>query len=130
VHKGGTVPEITQETIDKIDSEYAKWAEFLNVGVGLLLFSLGISCLGTPRPGITGFLSLLFMLLFMVYGQKHFPRKLRELRKASLVGIDELLLLGIERKHFGIQGVFKNFPVFLAGWLFLGGVAIYGIWFK
>jgi len=124
------VPEITQETIEEIESEYAKWAEFLNVGVGLLSFSLGISCLGTPRPDVTGFLSLLFMLLFMVYGQKHFPLKLRELRKASLVGIDELLLLGIERKYFGIRGVSKNFPVFLAGWLFLGGVAIYDAFFK
>ncbi len=124
------MPEITQETIEEIESEYAKWAEFLNVGVGLLSFSLGISCLGTPRPDVTGFLSLLFMLLFMVYGQKHFPRKLRELRKASLVGIDELLLLGIEHKYFGIRGIFKNFPVFLAGWLFLGGVGIYGAFFK
>lgn len=124
------MPEITQETIEEIESEYAKWAEFLNVGVGLLSFSLGISCLGTPRPDVTGFLSLLFMLLFMLYGQKHFPHKLRELRKASLVGIDELLLLGIERKYFGIRGVFKNFPVFFTGWLFLGGVGIYGIYFK
>lgn len=122
--------EITQATIDEIESEYAKWAEFLNVGVGLLSFSLGISCLGTPRPDVTGFLSLIFMLLFMAYGKNHFPRKLRELRKASLVGIDELLLLGIERKHFGIRGIFKHFAVFLAGWLFLGGVGIYGVFFK
>lgn len=122
--------EITQATIDEIEIEYAKWAEFLNVGVGLLSFSLGISCLGTTHPDVTGFISLLFMLLFMLYGKKHFPRKLRELRKASLVGIDELLLLGIERKYFGIGGLSKNFPVFLSGWFFLGGVSIYGIFFK
>lgn len=124
------MPEITQETIAEIETEYAKWAEFLNVGVGLLSFSLGISCLGTTRTDVTAFLSLLFMLLFMVYGQKHFPRKLRELRKASLVGIDELLLHGIERKYFGIKSLFKHFPIFIVGWLFLGGVGIYGIFFK
>jgi len=124
------VSEITQETIAEIETEYAKWAEFLNVGVGLLSFSLGISCLGTTRTDVTAFLSLLFMLLFMVYGQKHFPRKLRELRKASLVGIDELLLHGIERKYFGIKSLFKNFPIFLTSWCFLGGVGIYGIFFK
>ncbi|HEY3432470.1 MAG TPA: hypothetical protein VGK09_07970 [Rhodocyclaceae bacterium] len=122
--------EITQETIEEIENEYAKWAEFLNVGVGLLSFSLGISCIGTPRPDITADLSLFFMLLFMMYGQKHFPKRLRELRRASLVGVDEILLLGIERKYFGIRGLCRNFPVFLAGWLFLGSVAIYGAFFK
>lgn len=124
------MPEITQETIEEIETEYAKWAEFLNVGVGLLSFSLAISCLGTTRTDVTAFLSLLFMLLFMVYGQKHFPRKLRELRKASLVGIDELLLHGIERKYFGRKSLFKHFPIFLAGWFFLGGVGIYGAFLK
>lgn len=119
--------KITLETIEEIEGEYAKWSEFMNVGVGLLSFNLGISCLGTPRPDISGFLSLGFMLLFMMYGQSNFPRKIRELRKAELVGIDQLTLLGIERKYFGVQGLFRNFPVFLSGWLFLGGVAIYGL---
>lgn len=124
------MPEITHEIIEEIESEYAKWAEFLNIGVGLLSFSLGISCIGATRTDVTAFLSMLFMLLFMVYGQKHFPRKLRELRKTSLLGIDELLLHGIERKYFGIRSVFKNFPIFLTGWFFLGGVGIYGVFFK
>jgi len=122
--------QITDKTIEEIETDYAKWAEFLNVGVGLVSFSLGISCLGTPRPDISGFISLTFMLMFMVYGQKHFPHRLRELRKASLVGIDEILLVGIEHKYFGIGSLFKSFPVFLLGWLFLGGVAIYGIYLK
>ena len=124
------MPEITQKTIEEIESDYAKWAEFLNVGIGLLSFSLGISCLGTTRTDVTACLSLLFMLLFMVYGQKHFPRKLNELRKASVAGLDEILLLGIERKYFGIRSLFKNFPIFLAGWFFLGGVGIYGAFIK
>lgn len=124
------MPEITNEIIEEIESDYAKWAEFLNVSVGLLSFSLGISCIGTTRTDVTAFISMLFMLLFMVYGQKHFPRKLRELRKTSLLGIDELLLHSIERKYFGIRSVLKNFLVFLTGWFFLGGVGIYGIFFK
>lgn len=117
--------EITQETIAEIEIEYAKWAEFLNIGVGLLSFSLGISCLGTPNPQATGLISLLFMLLFMTYGMKHFPNRLRELRKKSLTGIDEILLRGIEDKYFGTKSLIKNFPVFITGWLFLGGVCVY-----
>lgn len=122
------MPTITAKTIEEIEGEYAKWAEFTNVGVGLLSFSLGISCLGTPRPDITGFLSLLFMFLFMAYGQKHFPRKIRDLRKAELAEIDQLTLLGIERKYFSTRSLLRYFPVFSAGWLFLGGVALYGIY--
>ena len=121
------MPKITLKTIEEIESEYAKWAEFLNVGVGLLSFSLGISCLGTPRPDITSFLSLIFMFMFMVYGQKHFPRKIRELRKADLAGMDQLALLGIERKYFGLQSLFRNFPVFFSGWIFLGSVGLYSV---
>lgn len=119
--------KITLKTIEEIEIEYAKWAEFLNVGVGLLSFSLGISCLGTPHPDITSFLSLIFMFMFMLYGKKHFPRKIRELRKTELIGMDELTLLGIERKYFGFRSVLHNFPVFLGGWFFLGGVGLYSI---
>lgn len=122
--------KITLKTIAEIESEYAKWAEFLNVGVGLLSFSLGISCIGTARPDITGFISLLFMFMFMAYGQKHFPRKIRELRKSDLVGIEQLKLQGIERNYFGIRNVLRNFPIFLAGWLFLGCVGLYGVYLK
>ena len=124
------MPKITPRTIEEIESEYAKWAEFTNVGVGLLSFSLGISCLGTPRPDITGFLSLLFIFLFMAYGQKHFPSKIRELRKAELAEIDQLTLAGIERKFFSVRSLPRFFPVFSAGWLFLGGVALYGIFIR
>lgn len=116
--------KITDTTLAEIETEYAKWSEFLNIGVGLLSFSLGISCLGTPIPGISALLSLLFMLIFIAYGRKkHYPAKLRELRKATLVGIDEVALLGIKRKYFGLSAIFRKFPVFLVGWFFLGGVA-------
>lgn len=119
--------KITLQTITEIETEYAKWAEFLNVGVGLLSFNLGISCLGTPSPSISASLSLVFMFLFLLYGQKHFPRKIRELRKSDLAEMDRLTHIGIEHKYFGIKSLFRYFPVFLAGYLFLGAVCLYGI---
>ncbi|MBU0589928.1 MAG: hypothetical protein KJ852_12985 [Gammaproteobacteria bacterium] len=117
---------ITNKTISEIEAEYSRWSEFLNGGIGIFAFSLGISCIGTPRPDITALLSLLFLLVFTAYGQRHFPQKLKALRKTELSGVDEVALLGIEKKYFGATAVFKNFPVYLIGWCFLGGVAIYG----
>jgi hypothetical protein len=117
---------ITNKTISEIEGEYAKWSEFLNGGIGLFAFNLGISCLGTSRPDITAFLSLLFLLVFSAYGQRHFPQKLKSLRKTELSGVDEIALLGIEKKYFGFAALFRNFPVYLVGWCFLFGVAIYG----
>lgn len=118
---------ITNKTLSDIEAEYAKWSEFLNGGVGLLAFNLGISCLGTPRPDITAILSFIFLFLFMLYGQRHFPQKLKTLRKAELAGVDEVAFLGIEKKYFGFVAIFKNFSVYLVGWGFLIGVCVYGV---
>lgn len=117
--------QISSETLAEIEEEFAKWAEFLNVGVGLLSFSLAISCLGTPKPYLSSFTSLIFLFVFMAYSQKRFPRKILELRKADLDGLDEVAFLGIERKYFSLKSIIKNCPVFLTGYLFLGGVCFY-----
>ncbi|MFC4258557.1 hypothetical protein ACFOZ5_05840 [Marinobacter lacisalsi] len=119
--------EINEDTLNKIEAEYSKWGEYLNGGLGLLSFSFGLSCLGTPRPDITGSISLVFIIIFSIYGKEHFPEKLKELRKKELSGVDELTLLRIEKRYFGISALFRNFPVYLIGWTFLGLVAIYGV---
>jgi hypothetical protein len=117
--------QISKETLSEIEEEFAKWSEFLNMGVGLFSFSLAISCLGTPKPFLSSLTSLIFLFLFMKYSQKHFPKKILDLRKAELVGVDEVAFLGIESKYFSIMSLIKNCPVYLAGYLFLGGVCIY-----
>lgn len=122
------MPEITDKTLEEIKIEYKKWAEYLNGVLGILSFSFGLSCLGTPWPDTTGFFSLCFLILLGVYGKNRFPEKIRELRKADLKGIDELTLIGIEKKYFGLGALLFKFPVFLTGWLFLGGVSVFGVW--
>lgn len=117
--------EISPETLSEIEEQFAKWAEFLNIGVGLFSFSLGISCLGTPKPLISSLASLVFLFVFMKYSQKHFPKKILELRKAQLVGIDEVVFLGIEKKYFSISSLIRSCPVYLAGYMFLGGICVY-----
>lgn len=118
---------ISEDELIEIEAEYSKWGEYLNGGIGLLSFSFGLACLGTPRPDITGFLSLAFILLFAAYGKERFPKRIKELRKRQLSGVDELTLLGFEKKYFGFRALFRNFTVYVAGWSFLGGVAIYGV---
>lgn len=122
--------QISSKTLAVIEEEFAKWSEFLNVSVGLLSFSLAISCLGTPKPYLSSFTSLIFLFVFMKYSQKRFPRKIIELRKADLVGVDKVAFLGIERKYFSLTSLIKNCPVFLVGYLFLGGVCLYHGIFK
>jgi len=119
--------EIKEDLITELEAEYAKWAEYLNGGIGLLSFSFGLACLGTPRPDITGFLSLAFIMLFAMHGKNKFPERLRVVRKQKFSGISELILIGFEKKYFGATALFKNFPVYLMGWFFLGGVTIYGV---
>lgn len=123
------MPIINDETIAEIDSEYEKWGEYLNGGIGILAFAFGLSCLGTPWPDVTGFCSLVFLMLLSFYGKQSFPQKIKSLRKIKLEGIDEMTLLGIEKKYFGIKALFFRFPIFLAGWCFLGGVSVYGVWY-
>jgi hypothetical protein len=121
------MPTITEQTIAEIDAEMAKWAEFLNFGVGVTSFGTAISCIGTPRPDITGLMALAFYLVLMIYGSDRFPRKVLELRKAKLEGIDSLTLVGIEKKNFGLRAAMHHFPVFMVGWSFLGCVTLYGL---
>jgi hypothetical protein len=117
--------QISSKTLAAIEEEFAKWAEFLNVGVGLLSFSLAISCLGTPKPYLSSFISLVFLFVFMKYSQKRFPSKILELRKADLAGVDEVAFLGIESKYFSFKSLITNCPVFLVGYFSLGGVCFY-----
>ena len=119
--------KITQDTLLEIESAYARWSEFLNGIVGILAFSFGLSSLGTNNPQFFASLSLCFLLVVMLYGQKHFPKKIKELRKEKLVEIDSLILIGIEKKYFGIKALFKNFAIYLIGWLFLVAIIAFDV---
>jgi len=118
---------ITDKALSDFELEFARWAEFLNAGVGLVAFNLGISCLGTPHPAITAAFSIGFLLVFMGYGFKYFPQKIRKLRGQTLSGVDEVALLGIEKKYFGVCASFTKYPIYTLGWLFLLGVFVYGV---
>jgi hypothetical protein len=118
-----TENEITNNTLIEIEGDYLRWKEYLNIGAGVLGFNLAISCLGTAAPKTWAFVSVIFMGIFLWYGKNHFPQKIKDLRKAELQGVDEVLLLGLEVKYFGWKALIKNFPLYLMAMLFLTGIA-------
>lgn len=120
--------KINTETLKEIEDQYAKWGEYLNSFIGLLSFQFALSCLGTNRPDITGFISLIFLTALGLYGRKRFPEKIRELRKEELSKIDKMTLSGIEKKYFGFKSLFQFFPIYVIGWTFLTSVSLYGIY--
>lgn len=120
--------KITEDLLRTLEGEYAKWAFILNNFIGVTSFSLGISCLGTPRPDITGLLSLVFMLVVGIYAREAFPKTLLQLRDATLSEIDQLTRDGLRRKYLSLQAAITHAPVFLIGWLFLGAVELWGLW--
>ncbi len=117
---------ITREDVRRIESEYAKWKEILNVGVGVLSFTLGIACLGTPCPGLWATVSLAFVLVLFLHFRRYFPKTIRHLRKQELEAIDALTLQGIENKYFSGAALFAGFGGYWFGFLFLCLVAVGG----
>lgn len=117
---------ITNDLLIEIENEYSKWAEFFNIFLGVLSFTLGISCLGTPRPDVTGGISICFVFALLYNGQKQFPKTIKKLRDFKLEGVDELALIGIEKKYFSLKTFITTCPVFFFGLIFLGIVTCYG----
>lgn len=114
---------ITCEDLQRIESEYAKWREALNGGVGVLSFTLGIACLGTPCPGLWASVSLIFVLVLFRHFRRYFPKTIRHLRKQEFEGIDALTWQGIENKYFGLTAALTGFSGYAFGFIFLVLVA-------
>ena len=111
--------KITNRDLRVIEDEYGKWKEICNVGVGTLSFALSIACIGTPCPGVWAWVSIAFVLVMLHHFQKYFPKKIRKLRAKELEGMDELTLLGIEKKYFGLKAAFMGFGGYFFGLVFL-----------
>ncbi len=101
---------ITEKTLRTVEREYSTWAFILNNVLGVTAFSLGISCLGTPRPDITGSLSLVFMLIVGIDCRKNFPKTLIQLRDAQLSKLDQLTRDGIRKKYLSVGAAITHAP--------------------
>ena len=113
-----------ENVLAEIEKEFSKWKEFLNITIGLFSFNLAISCLGTKNPKSWAFVSFIFVGILLGYGNKYFPQKIKELRKAELNKIDKLTLKGLEVEYFGLKNFWKHCPLYLLGFLFLALLAL------
>ena len=62
--------------------------------------------------------------MVFIYGKSNFPTKIKHLRKEKLESIDELVLVGIEKKYFGWFSLFKNFLLYTAAMFMILMVAL------
>lgn len=103
-----------------LDEAFQKWAEFLNISVGVLSFTLGLACVATKTPSFNAMLCFIFAMLVYLTGQKVFPEEIRDLRRKSKKdkGAKRLLKL-LMTKYLGTKALLLRFHVALFGLLFL-----------
>jgi hypothetical protein len=117
--------EIADEYLETIDAQFRQWSSFLNNAIGLVSFTLAIACLGTNSPSINASLSLLVIILVRIEGSKFFPKEIQKLR--SQAKTDEkvkIILEGLESKYFGFKTNFKDYALFVFGFVLLFFVAL------
>ena len=74
---------ISDEYLEELHRGFEKWAQFLNMGFGLVAFTLSLACLGTKMPAVNAWLSIV-VLIFIRYKGSHFvPTEILDLRKRA-----------------------------------------------
>jgi hypothetical protein len=116
---------IKDELLDKVRDQFKLWAMFLNNGVGLLSFSLGLASLGTNIPWVSAILSIVVVILIRNQGKHYFPSEIKKLRDiAKNEEKARILLKGLEAEYFSNKKMIKEYPLFLIGFVFLMSVAL------
>ena len=111
--------------IEKVEQEFKLWEMFLNNGIGLLSFTLGLASLGTNIPWVSAALSLFIVILIRIQGSNYFPPEIKKLRALSKSNKQaEFYLNGFEKNFFSNYIFIQKYPVFLIGFLFLFFIAI------
>ncbi len=123
------MPKFTYNRKEKneFERELLRYKEFLNFVIGAFSFNLAFVSLGTQRPQLSAIICIFFVMLLISYGSRHYPKTLLRLKKNEKLGeAEELILIGLHKKHFGFPGLFRNFSIFFVGFLSLSSVFIYG----
>lgn len=117
--------------------EAARHNEFLNSVLGLLAFTLALTCLGFEHPDRAALLCL--GIIAPIYWQafRRFPPTLYALRALAKEAPDEgevkEAVKYLEKKYHGFSALFKNNLVLIIGLTFYGVVLLHPealIWFK
>lgn len=105
----------------EVIEECIKYNNAMNQLVGIILFSLGVGCVGTPNPQRMALVGLMIVIPIIIYAYKRFPptiKTLRQLKKETNDDEVSHLLCQIEKNHLNIKIVISDYLVYLAGILF------------
>jgi hypothetical protein len=104
---------------NKVKEESLRQNEYLNGILGIVIFSLALSCVGLPNPQKAALVLNLIIIPMVIAAIKHVPSTiitLRELRKEH-PNDEEVrdLLKYLEKKYLGFHSAMKNNLVYLGG---------------
>lgn len=115
---------ITDEYLAQLREKFEKWAEFLNIGFGLVAFTLGLACLGTNMPVVNAWFSIAVLFCIWFKSKHIFPKDIIQLRKLAKDDLKaKILLKGLESEFLSIKAVVTTCPVFLIGYALLAVIA-------
>lgn len=116
---------INDEYIEELREQFCRWAAFLNMGFGLVSFTLALACLGTKTPAINAWLSLIVVGFIRYKGNNFFPEEILRLRKTAKTDLKSRVVLhGLSKEFLSIHAAVIQYPIFLLGYLLLAIIAI------
>lgn len=112
--------QIDNGLVTEVREQFRLWALFLNNGIGLFSFTLGLASLGTDIPWLSALFSTVVIFLIRWQGKHYFPPKVKELREdAKKNDKAKILLKGLESEFLSFKTLFIEYPVFIFGLSFL-----------
>jgi hypothetical protein len=115
---------VTDDYINELREQFKKWAEFLNMGFGLVSFSLALTCLGTSTPVLNAWFSIAVVTFIRYKGSHIFPSEILRLRKIAKADQSSRVVLdGLQKEFLSVKTMLIEYPVFLLGYLLLAMIA-------
>ncbi|KGK41395.1 hypothetical protein LH51_15065 [Nitrincola sp. A-D6] len=116
---------INDEYINELREQFKKWADFLNMGFGLVSFTLALTCLGTKTPVLNAWFSLIVVAFIRYKGSHIFPSEIIRLRKAAKLDQNARIVLnGLSKEFLSVKAMILGYPVFLIGYVLLCIIAV------
>ena len=115
---------VTDEYINELREQFKKWADFLNIGFGLMSFTLALACIGTKTPVLNAWFSLAVVTFIRYKGSNVFPLEILRLRKAAKTEKSARVVLdGLQKEFMSLKAMIVDYPIFLLGYILLALIA-------
>jgi hypothetical protein len=112
---------LSNEELETIEAEVARWQEYLNLTIGVLAFTLAITIVSLKAKVFWAWLAFVFLLLLVLPNMKWWPPTLNALkRKKDKTKQEEIIYRGLMDKFFGAKALFLNFAAYWFSLTFLG----------